>query len=183
MVIPPLRSFCRYSFVSCSLPIFHFIPLIKCFVTPVSVHLSPELITTLQSFHPQALTDSTAQGHRYQISGDPTAADPSSNESIRRLADRPSVFGPLTACLPHLLLTLPQPSAMTTNPQRPRGRDGLPLLNVAIQTLNLAKEVSSIAPAKVIFGSVSILLAMIIVRSLLYWADEFEIHVHPEHHG
>ena len=35
---------------------------------------------------------------------------------------------------------------------------------MAIEVLNLAKEVSSITPAKAVFGSVSVLLAMIRVR-------------------
>jgi len=53
---------------------------------------------------------------------------------------------------------------MATNAktQRPKGRDGvLSTLNVAIEVLNLAKEVSSITPAKAAFGSVSALLTMI----------------------
>jgi len=48
-----------------------------------------------------------------------------------------------------------------------RRDDALSLLNVAIETMNLAKEVSSITPAKAVFGSVSALLTMIRVRSLL----------------
>ena len=49
----------------------------------------------------------------------------------------------------------------------PKGR-GIPSsLNVAIEAMNLAKEVSSITPAKAVFGTVSILLTMIRVRPLL----------------
>ena len=40
----------------------------------------------------------------------------------------------------------------------------LSLLNVAIEAVNLAKEVSSMTPAKGVFGAVSILLTMIRVR-------------------
>ena len=40
-------------------------------------------------------------------------------------------------------------------------------LNVTIETLNLAKEIASITPAKAVFGSVSVLLAMIRVGSFL----------------
>ena len=40
-------------------------------------------------------------------------------------------------------------------------------LNVAIEALNLAKEISSITPAKVVFGSVSVILTMIKVGSFL----------------
>ena len=56
---------------------------------------------------------------------------------------------------------------MATKPQRPQGQGGtLSSLNVAIQTLNLAKEISTITPAKAVFGSVSVLLTMIRVRFL-----------------
>jgi hypothetical protein len=51
---------------------------------------------------------------------------------------------------------------MADKHQRPKGRDGvLSSLNVAIDGLNLAKELSSITPAKAVFGSVSVLLTMI----------------------
>ena len=51
---------------------------------------------------------------------------------------------------------------MVAKSQRPKGRDGtLSSLNVAIEVLNLAKEATSATPAKAVFGSVSILLAMI----------------------
>jgi len=56
---------------------------------------------------------------------------------------------------------------MDTKSQRPRERGGiLSSLNVAIEATNIAKEVSSITPAKAVFGTVSILLTMIRVRSL-----------------
>ena len=51
---------------------------------------------------------------------------------------------------------------MDPKDQLPKGRDGvLTALNVAIEGLNLAKEISSITPAKAVFGSASVLLAMI----------------------
>ena len=57
---------------------------------------------------------------------------------------------------------------MKAESQRPEGReDAVSALNVAIEALNLAKEVSSITPAKAVFGSVSVLLAMIKVSFLL----------------
>ena len=59
-------------------------------------------------------------------------------------------------------------------------RDGLlSALNVAIETLNLAKEISSITPAKAVFGSASVLLAMIRVRLLEPRRVELPVHVHP----
>lgn len=57
---------------------------------------------------------------------------------------------------------------MDPKPQQPKRQDdALSLLNTAIEVMNLAKEVSSVTPAKAVFGSVSILLAMIRVRVLL----------------
>jgi hypothetical protein len=55
---------------------------------------------------------------------------------------------------------------MASKSQRQEGSDSiLSALNVAIEALNLAKEISAITPAKAAFGSVSALLAMIRVRS------------------
>jgi len=51
---------------------------------------------------------------------------------------------------------------MDANSQRPKGRDSvLSSLNMALEALNLAKEISGITPAKAAFGSVGVLLAMI----------------------
>jgi len=51
-------------------------------------------------------------------------------------------------------------------------------LNMAIDLLIIAKEMSSITPAKAVFGSVSTLLVMIKVRSLLFCiTPEFQFHV------
>ena len=66
---------------------------------------------------------------------------------------------------------------MATKSQRPKGRDGiLSSLNMAIDALNLAKELSSITPAKAVFGSVSILLTMIKVRFLLFCDEMPQVH-------
>ena len=55
---------------------------------------------------------------------------------------------------------------MATKPKRPKGQDGnISSLNLAIEAMNLAKEVSSFTPAKAVFGSVGVLLTMIRVRS------------------
>ena len=57
---------------------------------------------------------------------------------------------------------------MTDKPQQPKGRgSALSSLNTTIDTLNIAREVSSIAPAKAAFGSTSDLLTLIKVRFLL----------------
>jgi len=61
---------------------------------------------------------------------------------------------------------------MTASFQRPKGREGVPSsLNVAIDALNLAKEVSSIMPAKAAFGTASILLTMIRVNFRTFICD------------
>ena len=55
---------------------------------------------------------------------------------------------------------------MDAQSQRQKGRSGTLLaLNMAIEALNLANEISCIAPAKAVFGSVIVLLTMIRVSS------------------
>ena len=69
---------------------------------------------------------------------------------------------------------------MATKTQRPKGRDGaLSSLNIAIDGLNLAKEVSSITPAKAVFGSVAILLTMIRVSFLLFYHEMSQAYTRP----
>ena len=59
---------------------------------------------------------------------------------------------------------------MEAKSQRPKGRDNtVSALNAAIDALNLAKEASSITPAKAVFGSVSIILTTIKVSLLLFF--------------
>ena len=53
------------------------------------------------------------------------------------------------------------------------------VLNAAIDALNIAKDVSSITPAKAVFASVSTLLIMIKVCFLHFCVAEFPIHTHP----
>ena len=52
-------------------------------------------------------------------------------------------------------------------------------LDTAIEALNLAKENSSIGPTKAVFGSVSVLLAMIRVLFLLFCNGVLRIHTYP----
>ena len=52
-------------------------------------------------------------------------------------------------------------------------------LNAAIEAMNLAKEVVSMTPAKVVFGSAGILLAMIRVRLLQFCDDGRQVHTYP----
>ena len=49
-------------------------------------------------------------------------------------------------------------------------------MSAAIEAMNLAKEVSSMTPAKAVFGSVGVLLAMIRVHFLLFSDDFFRVH-------
>ena len=67
---------------------------------------------------------------------------------------------------------------METKFQQPNGREGaLSSLRVAIEAMNLAKEVSSITPTKAVFGPVSALLTILRVRFLRYYDHSFQIHV------
>ena len=51
---------------------------------------------------------------------------------------------------------------MDPDAQRQKRRENVvSSLNAAIETLNLAKEISSITPAKAVFGSVGVILTMI----------------------
>jgi len=68
---------------------------------------------------------------------------------------------------------------MKAESQQPKGREGvISGLNAAIETMNLAKEFSSITPAKPVFGTVSVILAMIRV-SLLVCVDQQQTEMHP----
>ena len=60
--------------------------------------------------------------------------------------------------------------------QQNRRENALSLLNVAIEAVNLAKEVTSATPAKAVFGSVGAILSMIRVCPLLFFGDISKIH-------
>ena len=62
---------------------------------------------------------------------------------------------------------------METESQQPKEREGVvSVLNGFIEVFNLAKEVSGNTPAKAIFGSVSVILAMIRVSLLAFrWSN------------
>jgi hypothetical protein len=68
-----------------------------------------------------------------------------------------------TVCIPRRFL----PATMTPKPQRSKRRDGvLSSLNVAIDAMNIAKDLVDITPAKAAFDTVSVILTMIRVRPL-----------------
>ena len=67
--------------------------------------------------------------------------------------------------------------AMDPDTQPPKRRDNvISSLNMAIEVLNIAKDVMSHTPAKAVFGSVSALLVMIRVYSFLLCVVEFPVH-------
>jgi len=69
---------------------------------------------------------------------------------------------------------------VASGPQQTKSREGVILaLNVAIEAMNLAKDVSSIPPAKAVFGSVSFVLTMIRVSFLLARVDRLRAEMDP----
>jgi len=79
----------------------------------------------------------------------------------------------------HMVLSqLPPVPTTEAEPQRLKGREStVSVLNVAIEALNLAKELSNITPAGAVFGSVSVILTMIKV-SLLFFVDQLQTEMH-----
>ena len=72
---------------------------------------------------------------------------------------------------------------MKAESQRSKGRESaISALNAAIDALNLAKEISSITPAKAVFGSVGVILTMIRV-SFLFFVDLLQAETHPGRYG
>ena len=66
---------------------------------------------------------------------------------------------------------------MDVGSQRPKGREeAISALNAAMEALNLAKNISGITQAKVIFGSVSALLTTIRVCFPLFYNDLLWVH-------
>ena len=62
---------------------------------------------------------------------------------------------------------------MDTDSKRQKRREnGFSLMDAASEAMNLSKEISSVAPAKVIFGPVGTLLTIIKVHFLLFYYDE-----------
>jgi len=63
---------------------------------------------------------------------------------------------------------------MDSNAPQPKRREKIVSgLDVAIAALNIAKEVSTVTPAKAVFGSVSVILTMFkvgLLKSCLYWS-------------
>ena len=60
-----------------------------------------------------------------------------------------------------------------------QGRQDIALssLNVAIEAMNFARDISGIAPAQAVFGFVSVLLTMIRVRFLRFFGDLSEAYM------
>ena len=65
---------------------------------------------------------------------------------------------------------------MASKSQRPKGKENVvSLLSAAIEAINLAENLSSITPAKAVFGTVNVLLTMIKVCFLPY-NEMFQAH-------
>jgi len=77
----------------------------------------------------------------------------------------------------------PQLSTMEVKSQQPKDQKSvISLLIAAIEAVNLAKEVSSVTPAKAVFGTVSVLLTMLKVRFLVC-VGLLRAHAHPGRDG
>ena len=97
----------------------------------------------------EACHDKMIAAHFYQ------GSEPSSQPSPRTLLSQPS-----------------RVSTMEAKSRRLKGRENtVSTLNVAIEALDLAKELSSITPARAVFGSVSVILVMIRVGFFLAFID------------
>ena len=71
---------------------------------------------------------------------------------------------------------------MATKSQRPNRREvALSSLNAAIVAVNLAKELSSVTPAKAVFGTVGVILTMIKVSFLLVCVERLQNEMHLGH--
>ena len=72
---------------------------------------------------------------------------------------------------------------MASDSQQQKGRDStLSKLNLAIDTLSLAKDVSTIAPAQAAFGAVCALLTVLRVIVLLVCVDGLLTRIYPGLH-
>ena len=89
-------------------------------------------------------------------------------------------FTGATPCIPSHLELLPWIRSPAAKP-----REGsLSSLNVAIEALNLAKEISCISPAKAVLGSVTVLLTMTRECHLTLSCDyELRVYIYPGLHG
>ena len=73
---------------------------------------------------------------------------------------------------------------MKAESQQPKGReDVIEELNATIEATTLAEKVSTIAPAKIVFGSVVILLALIRVCFPFLCQDLLQVHTWPGVNG
>ena len=74
----------------------------------------------------------------------------------------------LSPIRPVVFSSRPRVPTMASNPQRLKRRDNiLSSLNVAIDALNITKDILSGTPAKAVCGPVSVILTMVKVSSLL----------------
>jgi len=77
----------------------------------------------------------------------------------------------------NLLSRPPRVSTMKAESQRSKGREGvIEALNAAIKVTDLAEKTSCIAPAKIAFGSASILFTLIKVCLPFFCQDLLWVH-------
>jgi hypothetical protein len=61
--------------------------------------------------------------------------------------------------------------------QQPKGQEAaISALNTAVEAMNLAEKTSTVAPSKIVFGSVSTLLALVRVCLPLFCNDPLQIY-------
>jgi len=73
---------------------------------------------------------------------------------------------------------------MDTRSQPPKHRDVvLSSLNAAVEAVNLAKELSSLTPAKAVFGTVGVILTMIRVNFLPVFVERLRNEMGLGHDG
>jgi len=73
---------------------------------------------------------------------------------------------------------------MAAKSQRPKHRDvALSSLNVAVEAVNFAKELSGVKPAKAVIGTVSVILTMIGVSFLSVCVKRLQDEMELGHYG
>ena len=73
---------------------------------------------------------------------------------------------------------------MTSKPQRRKGPDGpVSMLNIAMDALNLVKDICAVPPAQATFGFISALLTMVGARTLQSHDDDPRFHIYSGYYG
>ena len=108
-----------------------------------------------------------------------------SGERTRVIGSIASVSGPSVQLLRHTTFfhQLQVSTMGNTGSWRREHRDRtLVVLTTTIDAINVAKDVTSVTPAKAVLGSVGVILTMIRVR-FLFFEDIYHAHMQPGLHG